>query len=561
MEHRLVLRNPWFQLFAITGVLSAGTTVFNATQRSSPRSQEISNSSTPFDATTSRAIRSAAGTPIGQRNMTAQATPAASVPAPALTTISSPKDAFEDYRQAAERGNPDAQFELGTMYLNGKGTDKDAVKAFNWFTKAGEQGLAKAQLMVALCYKMGLGVKVDDFKAIPWLRKAADAGYPRAQTTLGVCYLEGSGVSPNPYEGVKWLQKSASQGDAEAQEALGVCYATGRGVNRDVKQAFQWFSKAAEQNLPAAQTSVGFCYENGEGVAEDLEKAVERYKRAALQGDETAQVNLGRCYDTGSGVAKDSTEAVKWFRKAAENGYAEAQFYLGNKYLTGEGVERDLATAVLWIRKAADQNYADAQCALGILSSKGIGLPMNSIEAVKWLRKAADQGHKKAIEELRVLEDAGGSSKEVNPNGVSQMRREQAVEHDAIKAIVSSHIQAGNDGNVAAMTSLYGDKVDYLNEGIKTPNGIAQDLPAYFAHWPVRHYKLVSEISIEPVNGNERRVSFAVDFDASDPVTGASREGTVDIVWIMRRLTHSSEFKIISHKQYNRKIPPRTGGH
>ncbi|MCW8920481.1 MAG: hypothetical protein OQK42_06860 [Sedimenticola sp.] len=42
-------------------------------------------------------------------------------------------EAFNQYQQAAEAGDPDAYGKLAGMYLYGVGTDKDYSKAYVWF--------------------------------------------------------------------------------------------------------------------------------------------------------------------------------------------------------------------------------------------------------------------------------------------------------------------------------------------------------------------------------------------------------------------------------------------
>ena len=45
---------------------------------------------------------------------------------------------FEHYKKAAEQNYLSAQFNLGTMYYNGRGTAKDYVRAYMWFSLSGE---------------------------------------------------------------------------------------------------------------------------------------------------------------------------------------------------------------------------------------------------------------------------------------------------------------------------------------------------------------------------------------------------------------------------------------
>ena len=44
------------------------------------------------------------------------------------------------YREAAEKGDVEAQSSLGSMYENGHGIERDYVEAAKWYRKAAEQG-------------------------------------------------------------------------------------------------------------------------------------------------------------------------------------------------------------------------------------------------------------------------------------------------------------------------------------------------------------------------------------------------------------------------------------
>jgi serine/threonine protein kinase len=122
-------------------------------------------------------------------------------------------------------------------------------------------------------------------------------------------------------------------------------------------------------------------------------------------------------------------------------------------------------------------------------------------------------------------------------------------EGEEIETMVSTQIEAGTRGDVIASMALYADTVDFLDEGLKSREAIAKDLPGYFAHWPVRHSELVGEISIETLGENERRVGYTIDFEASNPVTRERRQNRVEVTWIIRRDGPFSPFKIVSHKQ------------
>lgn len=88
------------------------------------------------------------------------------------------------YRIAAERGDADAQFNLGLCYYNGWGVSKNYVEAARWFRKSADQGYAKAQYNLGYCYYIGNGVAKNCVEAVRWFRKAARQGHANAQKLL-----------------------------------------------------------------------------------------------------------------------------------------------------------------------------------------------------------------------------------------------------------------------------------------------------------------------------------------------------------------------------------------
>ena len=232
------------------------------------------------------------------------------------------------FRPLAEDGNANAQFNIGLMYVEGKGIIKDEIAGAYWYRKAAEQGITKAQVNLGLAYSMGQGVTQDEAEAVRWYRKAAEKGDAIAQFNLGLAYSEGNGITKDDVEAVRWYRKAAEQGVTEAQYYLGIAFAYGEGVSKDVAEAVHWFRNAAEQ------------------------------------GHVDAQYNIGISYYHGFGAAKDQVEAVRWFRKAAEQGLASAQFKLGDTYVNGEGVAQNKQEAIKWYKEAAKQDHAGAKAAL-----------------------------------------------------------------------------------------------------------------------------------------------------------------------------------------------------
>ena len=178
-------------------------------------------------------------------------------------------EAIESFREAAEDGNADAQFNLGLMYLKGEGVDEDYAQALEWFTKSAEQGNVRAETNLARMYAQGKGVAPDYGTAVSWFRKAADQGYPDAQYSLGVLYVTGNAVPLNYKQAQDLFQKAADQGNASAQYQLGLMYFKGKGMKPDLVEGYKWMVLAGEYDDAAVYRE----YAEKQLSEEQIEKA------------------------------------------------------------------------------------------------------------------------------------------------------------------------------------------------------------------------------------------------------------------------------------------------
>lgn len=92
--------------------------------------------------------------------------------------------AVREWREAAEKGDVNAQFNLGQMYRQGLGVAKDMSKAFKWYKRAADQGMPRAQGNVGFMLARGIGTKRDDIEAYKWFTIAAAQGDGRSKRTL-----------------------------------------------------------------------------------------------------------------------------------------------------------------------------------------------------------------------------------------------------------------------------------------------------------------------------------------------------------------------------------------
>jgi TPR repeat protein len=132
--------------------------------------------------------------------------------------------AAELWGPAAEKGDPAAQYYLGSLLAEGKGLTHDDAAAFRWFMRAASQGHAGAQYNVGASYASGTGVGKSYEEAAKWFRRAADQGMVFAQVNLGLLYAGGNGVPQDNIEALKWLELAFKKLPAGG-EAMDVAHA------------------------------------------------------------------------------------------------------------------------------------------------------------------------------------------------------------------------------------------------------------------------------------------------------------------------------------------------
>lgn len=236
---------------------------------------------------------------------------------------------------AAKKGNPGAQYAVGSMYETGTGGARNVDAAVNWYRRAAQQNHIKAQFHLGEMYKDGMGVAPDVVEAKKWLTMAAEGGYGEANAVLQSILnnererllsakntlLKNSPIYP--------FHLSAEKGDSIAQYTLGMKYLEGSDVEKNPREALRWLLRAANQNYDQAQVKLGMLYYKGIDLERDLHEAAKWMEKAAQNGDAEAQYTLANMYKKGDGLARSNAKAVKWYRMAAKQGHSQARKKLG----------------------------------------------------------------------------------------------------------------------------------------------------------------------------------------------------------------------------------------
>lgn len=179
------------------------------------------------------------------------------------------------FKKAADKGNADAQFNLGLMYLNGEGVEQDYRQARIWFEQSAAKGNVRAEVNLGRLYAKAKGVAPNYGMAATWYRKAADQGYADGQYSLGVLYLNGISV-PRDYARARELfQQAADQNNASAQYQLGLMYFKGKGMTVNLVEAYKWLILADDYEETALYRQYAESKMNRDQIAEAKQLAAE----------------------------------------------------------------------------------------------------------------------------------------------------------------------------------------------------------------------------------------------------------------------------------------------
>ena len=266
--------------------------------------------------------------------------------------------AFAAVQQKADAKDPVAQTALASCYDRGMHVQPDGKESIRLLTEAAQQGYMPAQYEVGRIYLYGRGVPIDYAKALLWEQKAAEQGDPRAQRDMAFMYERGFGVPADPTQAAKWNRKAAAQGHPEAQAQLARALDEGAGVRKNPDEAHQLYAKAARQEQPAAQLELA----RKLAQKPDCAGAIHWYKEAAAHGQTAAMYELGKLYLT-SKCGAHRIHAFTWFsiggRFGSEESKAEAT-ELARRLTLGQKKGAQIA-AEQWIKDhpGADKDDKD----------------------------------------------------------------------------------------------------------------------------------------------------------------------------------------------------------
>lgn len=230
---------------------------------------------------------------------------------------------FDWLRQAGERGNGDALFDLSAMV-----SESDPETSFELLKEAIKCHNAEAMYTLGTALVEGhpedpvmkaAGLHHDDKAGRHLMKLAGMLGNIRACFWLGhVCHDGVFGVKQDDAAAYRWFEKGARMGSMECAASQGIMLLTGRGVQEDAKQGLMLLNGAANAGSSHAVQGLAYALYAGKGVPQDARKAADILQEAAAMGNPEAYVYLA--YVTaqgGAGLTADARSAAHYVDLAA----------------------------------------------------------------------------------------------------------------------------------------------------------------------------------------------------------------------------------------------------
>ena len=329
--------------------------------------------------------------------------------------------------KAASANDADAQYDLYTLYENGKTAKtrifkKDKKKSEQYFQMALRNGSVLAY------WRMYYRAKSDADK-MKYVKLLAEKQDPGGLMFLAEAYSQGKGVAKNPQKALEIWNNLIDDRNKSVKESLknevndhlkNYYFSIG-----DSSKGFEYQAKLASTGYglnahslsqkaktdPVAQYWESSLYCKDKSVfgldksvfGSDIKKCETLLLQSAQQGYAPAMGKLAYCFldlDGGKGLGGPK-QAYEWALKGAEKNDTWAQWILAQCYLMGYGgCKKDTGLAVKFLTKASDEGLSQAQVLLAALYETGRYVEQNTNKAIDLYEKAARQGHVNALKRL-----------------------------------------------------------------------------------------------------------------------------------------------------------------
>ena len=229
------------------------------------------------------------------------------------------------FQSSCDEKNMTGCANLGMLYKEGKGVERNHAKAQELFKKVCDAGLGDGCVNFAEMCNKEEKPSVGCEPKIAMLEKACNSKqrYAKGCYILSFFYQEGQGVKRDHGKAAELNQRACDADLGVACVNLGFAYQHGRGVTQNHPYALNSYQKACNLGVARGCNNLGDLYKDGKGAAQNFAKAVELFNAAChskQEPDHHSCYSLGKLYFKGEGVEKNTQNALKLFDRACKLG-------------------------------------------------------------------------------------------------------------------------------------------------------------------------------------------------------------------------------------------------
>lgn len=195
---------------------------------------------------------------------------------------------------AAEKGHPQAQYDICLHHLKNAKSNEDIQPALDWLHKAAQNDHQGAQSHLAWLHAIGIDMPENLGQAVAWFQKACHPAMKK---------------NTQPEIGLAQIQSDFDQAIAVLTRSVD---------DQDIQYAIDTIDRCAQQDLTEAQFYLAKLHHEGKLVIANKSLAAHLYEKAAQKGHLEAQYNLGWMHLKGDGIPRKYMQAYYWLSKANE---------------------------------------------------------------------------------------------------------------------------------------------------------------------------------------------------------------------------------------------------
>lgn len=304
------------------------------------------------------------------------------------------------------------EYHIGKMIAVGLGTEQDYQTAAEWFQLSAEKKYKYAQYSLGALYHRGQGVEENLVRAFELYLKSANQNFPYADFEVAKMYRDGVGTDQNGIKSGHHFQKAFSgfevlentRHDDKIQYRLGWMLQNGIGTVPDLLRAKDYYEKSAKLgNVYSSYALARIVLKEDNPDPDELKKAIE-FLSAVSNSDDSSSKHiklsavylLGKLFLEGKVMTKNIHQAIRCFEISHEYGNQWASYQLGKLFLQGKENPKNVERAIFYLTSSAEAGNPFSQYLLGKTYLLGKDVAKDKDQAIKWLTLSAEQGNEYA---------------------------------------------------------------------------------------------------------------------------------------------------------------------